>query len=161
LCERPVGGGPGEYKEYVLLSPTEMTLDEMAQVAHRRPRVERYSYENGKGEAGWSDYQGRSWPGFHHHLAMVMLALTLLTLQRQPLATRADPPSSTSGIEPRLELPPQTSIPVNGKPLDLSRGTDPSAGGADPTPAMGECPGRASPVAAVVRHHCPPLLSPM
>ena len=68
LFERPLPGEHGEVKHYVISARREISLDEMAQVAHRRPLIERNSYENGKGEVGLRDYQGRSWRGVHHHL---------------------------------------------------------------------------------------------
>jgi hypothetical protein len=73
--------------------------------------IERFSYENGKGEVGLRDYQGRSWRGFHHHLALAMLALTWLNLQRRPLeppapaVPPAEPPASPPSPPARLSLP--------------------------------------------------------
>ncbi len=43
----------------------------------RRPLIERFSYEKGKSEVGVRDNQGRSWRGFHHHLAIVMFGVPL------------------------------------------------------------------------------------
>ncbi len=100
LFERPLPGERGDTKHYVISARREISLEEMAQVAHRRPLIERNSYENGKGEVGLRDYQGRSWRGFHHHLALSMLALTWLNLQRQELPP-ARPPAKASPTSPQ------------------------------------------------------------
>jgi SRSO17 transposase len=99
LLERPLPGEPGDPKQYVLNADPTYTLQQMACLAHRRPVSERFSYENGKDQVGLADYQGRTWPGFHHHLALVMLALTWLNLQRRPL------PTSRDGGAPRPPAP--------------------------------------------------------
>lgn len=87
-----------DLKQYVVSGPATMSLDELAQIAHRRPVIERNSYENAKQEVGLDNYQGRSWIGFHHHLAMVRLALTWLILQSRPV--------------PPPDLPPQGNTPA-------------------------------------------------
>ena len=115
LFERSMAGD-GPVKHYVLYADRELALDELAQVAHRRPLIERNSYENGKGEVGLRDYQGRSWLGFHHHLSLAMLALTWLNLQRQPLPPRESPPpapGATAALAPTVEV----ELPDRDQPL--------------------------------------------
>jgi len=49
--------------------------------------VER-SFEDGKGECGLADYQALGWVSWHHHIAMVMLAMLMIAQARathQPL----------------------------------------------------------------------------
>lgn len=115
LFERPCPDTSGAEKQYVLAPRRATTLDDLAQLAHRRPVIERFSYENGKGDVGLSDYQGRSWQGFHHHLAMVMIALTWLNLQRQPRPTSADRPRPTSAPAERLPSPPNVALACDGR----------------------------------------------
>lgn len=127
LLERP-SAAPGtkqDLKQYVITGPDTMSVDELAQVAHGRPIIERNSYENAKQEAGLDEYQGRSWIGFHHHLAMVWFALTWLMLQRRPLPP---PPLSTafSSSDTPAPVPPPTeppSFPASPVPLPLAAGT--------------------------------------
>ena len=117
LIERSIQDG-GEFK-YHVVSPRreDISVDEMAQIAHRRPLIERFSYENGKGEVGLRDYQGRSWQGFHHHFALAMLALTWLNLQRQPL-----PDGGSNGQSSPKQPPPRprrVAIQLDDRSLNL------------------------------------------
>ena len=128
LFERPLSGDRGEFKNYVVSARREISLDELAQVAHRRPLIERNSYENGKGEVGLRDYQGRSWRGFHHHLALAMLALTWLNLQRQTLPSdpRADePPAPPRECESPVP-PAKLTLPLGKRSLrfEVARPSD-------------------------------------
>lgn len=136
LFERPCPGDHGETKFYAISPPQDraMTLEEMAQVAHRRYLIERNSYENGKGEVGLRDYQGRSWRGLHHHFALVMLALTWLNLQRQPLPPKRGQDQAPAPQPPTVQpLPESASLhmadracrfdvgPLSGRPLPIPR----------------------------------------
>lgn len=128
LFERPPGDPASvNTKQYVITGPRTASVDELAQLAHRRPIIERYSYENAKQEAGLDQYQGRSWPGFHHHLAMVWLALTWLHLHRRHLPSPPTPatPAPTEAAhapstrprpdqpsQPCLALPTGATVPV-------------------------------------------------
>jgi len=65
-CRRAVGG-QGEVKYYVSNADAAATLETLALVGGRRVRVEEY-FEDGKSHLGMSDYEGRSWAGWHHHM---------------------------------------------------------------------------------------------
>lgn len=140
LLERPVTqpGTKDDLKQYVLSGPEALSLDELAQLAHRRPIIERNSYENSKQQVGLADYQGRSWGGFHHHLAMVWIALTWLMLQRRPLP----PPAAPSGDQPMMRAPQSAapaSSPAQPPTLPFSSGCVPVAV-AIPAPPLGPLP---------------------
>lgn len=62
-----------------------------------RWQVER-GYEQLKGELGLDHFEGRSWPGFHHHAAMTFLAYGFLALERQR-AQDAEDLDATPGPE--------------------------------------------------------------
>lgn len=53
---------------------------------------------NAKDAAGLGDYQGRSWPGVHRHLAMVWLAMTWLQRLRRPLPPDDETPQPTAPL---------------------------------------------------------------
>lgn len=46
-------------------------------------------YQQMKEELGLDHYEGRFWPGFHHHACLVMLAYGFLALEKQRLAPEA------------------------------------------------------------------------
>jgi SRSO17 transposase len=104
LLERPLQPGSDDPKQYVITAPATASLAELAQRAHVRPRIERGSYENAKDVVGLGDYQGRSWPGLHRHLAMAWLALTWLSRNRHAL-----PPEQRSAPPSNNAAPPQTT----------------------------------------------------
>ncbi len=94
LAERPVPGEDGERKWYYANLPADTSLHRLVTLAHSRWLIEQF-YEDGKGECGLDDYQGRRWDGFHRHLALVMLTYSFLMMQRH---TASEPPDG--GLSP-------------------------------------------------------------
>ncbi len=142
LLEQPCGPDPhrkDELKQYVISGSDTLTLDELADLAHRRPLIERNSYENAKQEVGLADYQGRSWLGLHHHLAMVWLALTYLMLGRRRLPP--PPPAFSQPLPPTGAAPTDPSSPV---PAPESPPPAPPGGLAPPSGALAPPPGPAA-----------------
>ena len=87
LAERPLPGPGGavgahdEHKWYFCWLPQDVPLERLVTLAHARWVIEQF-YEDGKGECGLDDYQGRRWDGLHRHLALVMLTYSFLATQR-------------------------------------------------------------------------------
>jgi SRSO17 transposase len=87
IAERPLPGtsssagreGEEELSYYYSTLGAQVPLERLASVAKSRWAIEQF-YEDGKGECGLSDYQGRRWEGLHRHLALSMLAYSFLML---------------------------------------------------------------------------------
>ena len=58
----------------------EHSLRRLVQVAKARWKIEQ-DYQQLKEELGLDHYEGRSWSGWHHHVTLVMLAHSFLTLE--------------------------------------------------------------------------------
>jgi len=58
---------------------------ELARMAASRFWVER-ALQDAKGAVGMAEYQLRGWAGWHHHMALVMLAMLFMLQQRILLA---------------------------------------------------------------------------
>jgi SRSO17 transposase len=58
-------------------APSETPISRLVYMQGQRYWVER-AIEDGKSHAGLADYQVRTWTGWHHHMAMVMLALLFM-----------------------------------------------------------------------------------
>jgi SRSO17 transposase len=71
----------GELKYCLSNLPEAMPMHEMALIESRRFWIER-AFENGKSEVGMADYQVRTWQGWHHHMALAMLAMLFMMKQR-------------------------------------------------------------------------------
>jgi SRSO17 transposase len=97
IGERPMPGHAGDSKYYFVWELDEIDLPELVALLHVRWTIERF-YQDAKGELGLDDYEGRLWPGFHRHVALVMLAHSFLTLQRSygPSDKQKIPISETS-----------------------------------------------------------------
>ena len=62
--------------------PEEVSLRRLVRLAKLRWRVEQ-NYQQLKEELGLDHYEGRGWPGWHHHVTLVCLAYAFLLLERQ------------------------------------------------------------------------------
>ncbi len=68
--------------------PADTPRERLARLARLRWTIE-LDYRQLKGELGLDHYEGRSYPGFHHHCALVTCAHAFLTLERlDPKAPR-------------------------------------------------------------------------
>jgi SRSO17 transposase len=61
--------------------PETTPLVELVRLGKLRWRVEQ-DYREGKGALGLDHFEGRSWPGWHHHVTLVSVAHGFLTLER-------------------------------------------------------------------------------
>jgi SRSO17 transposase len=80
LCEWPADA-TSPTKHFLVSLPANTPIRELVRVAKLRWRVER-DYQDLKNEVGLDHFEGRSWPGFHHHAALCAAAHAFLALRR-------------------------------------------------------------------------------
>lgn len=76
-------------KFFLTTLPRRMTKKKLVRVIKERWRTERV-YEELKGELGFDHFEGRSWPGWHHHVSVAFCAYAFVVAER----ARAFPPSA-------------------------------------------------------------------
>jgi SRSO17 transposase len=82
--------GDKEPKHFFLTTlPRRMPKKEIVRLIKERYRTEQV-YEELKGELGLDHFEGRSFPGWHHHISVVLCAYAFLVAER----SRAFPPST-------------------------------------------------------------------
>lgn len=139
IGERPPSSEAGEEKIYWSDLDDATPLARLAELAHRRPSVER-GYEDGKGLTGLGEYAARTWDSFHRHLVLEFLVLSWLALQHPPTPLppiTPDPVAVGFSTEPLFplrpgSLPQSRRDPTRGLRLPL-RGTPPLADSLGPT----------------------------
>lgn len=85
---------------YLSNLPKRTTLKRLVYLAKLRWRIER-DYQELKGELGLDHFEGRTWRGFHHHVALVAAAHAFLTLQRALFS----PEEASLGQQPEADHP--------------------------------------------------------
>ena len=93
--------GEDEPTKYWLSTlPSDISFRDLVDAAKLRWRVER-DYQELKQEVGLGHYEGRGWPGFHHHATLCIAAYGFLISERETI-----PPSGPPvGQLPQLALP--------------------------------------------------------
>jgi SRSO17 transposase len=103
--------GEDEPTKYWLSTlPGNITFRDLVDAAKLRWRIER-DYEELKQEVGLGHYEGRGWPGFHHHATMCIAAYGFLVSERETI-----PPS---GPRSATRLP-QLAVPDSYRPRGSS-----------------------------------------
>jgi len=82
-----------EIKYYVSNADATTALEVLAQVACTRHEVEAY-FEDAKSYLGMTQYETRSWIGWHHHMSLVAMAHLFITLTRRDLKKNNGPTGS-------------------------------------------------------------------
>jgi hypothetical protein len=77
--------------------PVETSLERLVQMQRQRFWIER-SFEDAKSESGLADYQVRGWRAWHHHMALVLMAM-LFMLEEKLSNQESYPLLSCSDIE--------------------------------------------------------------
>ena len=74
------GNGKVKYDYYLSNAPADTPLEELARVVKAEHRIED-SLKRAKSEAGLSDYEVRTWAGWHHHQTLSLIATWFLILE--------------------------------------------------------------------------------
>lgn len=88
LCERPSRTSAAPMKWYVSNLPARTQLRTLARAAHQRWAIEQ-QYQELKDELGLDHFEGRSFHGWHRHVALTALAYTWLQQERRRGLARA------------------------------------------------------------------------
>jgi SRSO17 transposase len=81
LCER--GLGPtGRRKHYLVSLPPTASLRQLVRLAHQRWAIEQH-YQDLKTELGLDHFEGRTYPGFEHHVVISAIAYSFLQQERR------------------------------------------------------------------------------
>lgn len=102
-------GSPKTIKYVLSNAPEETSLARLVQMQRQRFWIER-SFEDAKSESGMADYQVRGWLAWHHHMALVLMAMLfmleekLLHKQKYPLLSCSDIEVLLSHFLPRQDV---------------------------------------------------------
>jgi SRSO17 transposase len=81
LCERQ-GGDPSQLKFFFINLPATATLAQLVRLAHQRWAIEQ-QYQELKTELGLDHFEGRTFPGWHHHVVLTAMAYNFLQAERR------------------------------------------------------------------------------
>jgi SRSO17 transposase len=87
LCEQDLGLTP-RIKYFFIHLPATASLTQLVRLAHQRWAIEQ-QYQELKSELGLDHFEGRSYPGWHHHV--VLTAVAYAFLQRERMRHDTDP----------------------------------------------------------------------
>jgi SRSO17 transposase len=87
LCEQDLGLTP-RIKYFFVHLPAATSLKQLVRLAHQRWAIEQ-QYQELKTELGLDHFEGRSYPGWHHHV--VLTAVADAFVQRERMRHDADP----------------------------------------------------------------------
>jgi SRSO17 transposase len=108
LATQTLGKNP-EIKISLSNAPETTDLETLAWMQLQRYWVER-AFEDAKSECGMADYQVRKWSAWHHHMALVMMAMLFMLSERIkhqetiPFLTCADTEDLLSHFLPRRDV---------------------------------------------------------
>ena len=85
LCEQDLGLTP-RIKYFFIHLPATASLPQLVRLAHQRWAIEQ-QYQELKSELGLDHFEGRSYPGWHHHVVLTAVAYAFLQRERMRHAT--------------------------------------------------------------------------
>jgi SRSO17 transposase len=96
-------------------APAETGTQQLAQMQGQRYWIER-AFEDGKSESGMADYQARKWHSWHHHMALVSMAMLFMVKEREryqeeiPLLSCNDIETLLRTFLPRRDIDPDEVV---------------------------------------------------
>ncbi|MCA1838314.1 MAG: IS701 family transposase [Actinobacteria bacterium] len=102
-------GEPTPTKYYLSSLPATTALRTLVAFGKLRWRIER-DYQELKGELGLDHFEGRTWNGFHHHVALCAAAHAFLALRRALF------PSAIDAVDDRRRAPTSAILAVASPP---------------------------------------------
>ena len=121
LIEWPTDA-PAPTRYWLARLPTNLALNQLVTPAKARWRVEQ-DYRELKEELGLDHFEGRSWQGFHHHVALVTTAFVFLRQEQRRLHCRAQKkfaaayPAAGAPKPASRSHPPERPLPLVSHPL--------------------------------------------
>jgi len=94
LCEQDLGATP-RTKYFFVALPATASVKQLVRLAHQRWAIEQ-QYQELKTELGFDHFEGRSYPGWQHHVALSAVAYAFL--QKERMRHSVDPPLTFPGI---------------------------------------------------------------
>ena len=86
-----------EPRYYLSNAPGDTPLETLAYVGGSRWRIET-EFETEKSDVGLDEYETRTWAGWHHHVALCLLAGAFLLTQQQDWGEKDAPDHQTPGV---------------------------------------------------------------
>jgi len=109
LIVRRESGSKNKIKYSISNASPETSIARLSFMQGQRYFVER-AIEDGKSAAGMADYQVRTWTGWHHHMALVMLAMLFVLQTKLKHSEQYDLISSNDVRELLVHFLPQRAI---------------------------------------------------
>ena len=81
LCEQDLGATP-RTKYFFVDLPASASMKQLVRLAHQRWAIEQ-QYQELKTELGFDHFEGRSYPGWQHHVVLTAVAYAFLQRERQ------------------------------------------------------------------------------
>lgn len=100
---------PGVIKYALSNAPVSTPVARLAQMQRQRFWIER-AFQDAKQDAGLDEYQARGWKAWHHHMALVMMAMLFILQERQkhgqthPLMSSTDIKILLTQVLPRRDI---------------------------------------------------------
>lgn len=102
-----------EPKYYLSNAPVSTPLLTLAQVGARRWPIET-EFQTEKGETGLDEYEIRSWPGWHHHITLALLAGVFLLSLQQDWGGKDAPGDATANQSGAARTPATARLDTRG-----------------------------------------------